>query len=37
MEIFKGVAPFVIISIVFVGILTAFPELALYLVEKSMR
>jgi tripartite ATP-independent transporter DctM subunit len=37
MEIFKGVAPFVVISLIFVGILTAFPEIALFLVKQSVR
>ncbi|MBO6782051.1 MAG: TRAP transporter large permease [Alphaproteobacteria bacterium] len=32
-EIFKGVAPFVVVSLIFVVLLTAFPEMALFLVE----
>lgn len=36
-DIFKGVAPFVIISLVFVALLTAFPEIALFLVKQSIN
>jgi tripartite ATP-independent transporter DctM subunit len=32
-EIFKGVMPFVVVSLVFVALLTAFPQMALFLVE----
>jgi C4-dicarboxylate transporter DctM subunit len=32
-EIFKGVAPFVVVSLIFVVLLTAFPQMALFLVE----
>ncbi len=31
-EIFKGVAPFVVVSLIFVVLLTAFPQMALFLV-----
>ena len=34
-EIFKGVMPFVAVSLIFVVLLTAFPQMALYLVEIS--
>lgn len=34
-EIFKGVMPFVVVSLVFVVLLTAFPQMALFLVEVS--
>ena len=34
-EIFKGVMPFVAVSLLFVVLLTAFPQMALYLVEIS--
>jgi tripartite ATP-independent transporter DctM subunit len=34
-EIFKGVMPFVAVSLVFVALLTAFPQMALFLVEIS--
>jgi C4-dicarboxylate transporter, DctM subunit len=32
-EIFKGVMPFVVVSLLFVVLLTAFPQMALYLVQ----
>jgi TRAP-type C4-dicarboxylate transport system permease large subunit len=32
-EIFKGVMPFVVVSLLFVVLLTAFPQMALFLVE----
>lgn len=32
-EIFKGVAPFVVVSLIFVVLLTAFPQMALFLVD----
>lgn len=34
-DIFKGVMPFVLVSLIFVVLLTAFPEMALFLVDLS--
>ena len=34
-NIFKGVMPFVVVSLIFVVLLTAFPQMALFLVDLS--